>query len=261
MNAKTEQTPDRSGKRIVGANDSPTHETSIVGPTNNEVRPSRSGRLCAAEINVLLRPWAALGLAAGGRAMTWALEELLGRGHFVRVTDSGAGVPGRLVAYRVTVSPVPRSARPALASFAPLFDGHPRDITAQGLADYVAREFGDELEVEHGYPCGSPLHWYERFVVDPLRAEGLVSVHGRFLEPTADGEAVAIRYRDILRSSRHRRVWRRPWRASEPVVAGDIDIAVTTLQRSERTRKRERVFRTEVFPGGGADGGGSDGGP
>ena len=147
---------------------------------SNQVRPDHSGRLCAAEIDVLLRPWASF---SPGRAMTWALEELLCRGHFVRVSIGGAGVPGRLVAYRVTVSPVPRSARPALASFAPLFDGHPRDITAQGLADYVAREFGDELEVEHGYPCGSPLHWYERFVVDPLRAEGLVSARERSSSP------------------------------------------------------------------------------
>lgn len=213
------------------------------------------------EINVLLQPWRALSLAAGGRAMTWALEELLCRGHFVRVTDSGAGVPGRLVAYRVAVSPVPRSARPALASFAPLFDGHPRDITAQGLAAYVARAFGDEPEVEHGHPYGSPLDWYERCVVDPLRAEGLVRVTSTFLEPTADGEAVAARYRDILGSNRHRRDWRRPWRASAPVVAGDIDIAVTTLQRSERTRKRERVFVVELLPGAGdGDGGVSDGG-
>jgi hypothetical protein len=27
---------------------------------SRQVRPSHSGRLCAAEINVLLRPWAAL---------------------------------------------------------------------------------------------------------------------------------------------------------------------------------------------------------
>jgi hypothetical protein len=65
----------------------------------NQVWPSRSGRLCAAEINVLLRPWAALSLGAGGRGMTWVLEELLCRGHFVRVTDRGAGGAGRLVAY------------------------------------------------------------------------------------------------------------------------------------------------------------------
>jgi hypothetical protein len=184
--------------------------------------------------------------------MTWALEELLCRGHFVRVTDNGAGVPGRFVGYRVTVTPVPRSARPALASFAPLFDGHPHDIDPYDLADYMT-EFGDELEVEHGYPCGSPLHWYERCVVDPLRAEGLVSVSVEqtllgslqltrsYLEPTAYGEAVAARYRDIL-SNRHRRDWRRLWRASEPVIGGDIDIAVATLQRSQRTRSRERLF-------------------
>ena len=159
-----------------------------------------------------------------------------------------------MVAYRVTVSPVPSSERPALASFAPLCDGHPRDITAQDLADYVAQEFGDELEVEHGYPYGTPLHWYKRCVVDPLRADGLVSVGWledtrEFLELTADGEAVAARYRDILRRNRRWRVWRRAWRASEPGVDGDIDIAVTTLQRSERTRKRKRVFVSEVFPG------------
>jgi hypothetical protein len=199
--------------------------------------------------------------------MTWALEELLCRGHFVRVTHRGAGGTGRLVAYRVTVSPVPRSERPALASFAPLFDGHPRDITPQGLADYVAREFEDELEVEHGYPCGSPFHWYERFVLDPLRAEGLVSVRGKppgldsHLDLTDDGEGVAVRYEDILSSNRRWRVWRGPWRASEPVVAGDIDIAVTTLQRSERTRKRERVFVSKVPTGeGDSDGGGSSDG-
>ncbi|KRF41946.1 hypothetical protein ASH01_17860 [Terrabacter sp. Soil811] len=219
-------------------------------PMSNQVRADHSGRLCAAELEVLLRGWAPF---SPGWAMTWALDELLCRGHFVRLTDNGAGVPGRFVGYRVTIKPVPRSARPALASFAPLFDGHPRDITPERLARYVAQEFGDKLEVEDGYPCGSPQHWYERCVVDPLRAEGLVSVcveqallgslqlTRNYLEPTADGEAVAARYRDIL-SNRHRRDWRRPWRESEPVVPGDIDIAVATLQRSQRTRSRERLF-------------------
>ncbi|WP_020145954.1 hypothetical protein [Terracoccus sp. 273MFTsu3.1] len=219
-------------------------------PMSNQVRADHSGPLCAAELEVLLRGWAPF---SPGWAMTWALEELLCRGHFVRLTDNGAGVRGRFVGYRVTGKPVPRSARPALASFAPLFDGHPRDITPERLARYVAQEFGDKLEVEHGYPCGSPLHWYERCVVDPLRAEGLVSVcverallgslqlTRSYLEPTADGEAVAARYRDIL-SNRHRRGWRRSWRASEPVVRDDIDIAVATLQRSQRTRSRERLF-------------------
>jgi hypothetical protein len=226
------------------------NESWQLWPMSHQVRADHSGRLCAAELDVLLRGWAPF---SPGWAMTWALEELLCRGHFVRLTDRGAGVPGRFVGYRVTVKPVPRSARPALASFARLFDGHPRDITPQRLAHYVSEQFGDKIEVEHGYPCGSPLHWYERCVVDPLRAEGLVSVcveqallgslqlTRSYLEPTADGEAVAARYRDIL-SNRHRRDWRRPWRASEPVVPGDIDIAVATLQRSQRTRSRERLF-------------------
>ncbi|KRC91038.1 hypothetical protein ASE25_22095 [Terrabacter sp. Root85] len=172
------------------------NESWQLWPMSNQVREDHSGRLCAAELDVLLRGWAPF---SPGWAMTWALEELLCRGHFVRLTDRGAGVPGRFVGYRVTVKPVTRSARPALASFAPLFDGHPRDITPQRLARYVAQEFGDKLEVEHGYPCGSPLHWFERCVVDPLRAEGLVSVcveqallgslqlTRSCLEPTADG--------------------------------------------------------------------------
>jgi hypothetical protein len=191
--------------------------------------------------------------------MEWVLEELRVRGHFQRVPDRNPRFTDPDVTYRATTSAIPRSVRPALASFAELFAGHSRDITAQAMVDFVASKFGDELWVEKGLPSGVPEEWYERCVVAPLRAKGLVTVGveerrlgpqlvvtTKYLVPTPEGEGVAARYRDILEGDQ-RRDWRHGWRRSAPFVPDAGDFALTTLQRSAWRDPRVRLFHAVEY--------------